>query len=162
MITETLIKVSERPAMSNPGFLSKLLESRYSGFLLVAFVIGLYILQTKVISPFVETVASSNVFQEEAVLDGKDLSQMAALHCNHFVQDRLGASDTIEFMDGGHRVWQLSNGRYLVSSHVVERDASGRRKNIAFACNIHYTGGVEGDDTLQSNWSLEGLELNQT
>lgn len=148
--------------MTNPSLLSKLLESRYSGLLLVAFVIGLYILQTKVISPFVETVASSDVFQEESTFDGKDLSQMAALHCNHFVQDRLGASDTIEFTDSGHRVWQLSNGRYLVSSHVVERDASGQRKNIAFACNIHYTDGSQGDDTLRINWTLEGLELNQT
>ena len=130
---------------------------KYSGLLLVAFIVGLYFFQNKAVMPFVEGVVESDAFDTSSdELAGKDLSQVALSHCVEFVRDNLGLDRILQFGSGDSKAWEIAAGRYLVSSYVIEQDESGKQVRKNFACNVQYSGGDEMD---QDNWSLQGLDL---
>lgn len=135
----------------------KIKNSRWSILLLMAFVAGLYVLQNKAVTPFVESVVASDLFEDDTSdLAGRDLSPVAVAQCNTFVRQSLGSERPVEFAANEVKTWELSGGRYLVKSQVSEQDESGSWVRKNFACNVEYTGGA---DTDLASWDLQGLEI---
>jgi len=130
-------------------------NTRVSGILLVLFIIGLYFLQNKAITPLVENVAKSDLFMEDtSAIGDKDRSKLALLQCNDFVRAELG--ETVTFDSKEFNTWELATGQYLVRSKVTQQDENGNRVQKTFACNVQFSG---GDETAHDNWTLKGLEL---
>lgn len=128
-----------------------------SGILLVLFVIGLYVLQNKAITPLVENVAKSDLFVEDTSdIGDKDRSKLALLQCNDFVRAEVGENQTVAFESKDFHTWELGGGQYLVRSHVTEQDESGSKVQKNYACSVQFTG---GDDTTHENWTLKGLDI---
>ena len=135
----------------------KFSKSKASGLLLILFIVGLYLLQNKAIVPFVEKVARSDAFDtDSSELTGKDRQQAALNQCIELVRAELSSDRPLQFAANDYKAWEVANGRYLISSYVLEQDPSGKELRRNYACNIQYTG---GDDTNANSWSLQGLEL---
>jgi hypothetical protein len=130
---------------------------KFSGLLLIAFIVGLYFFQNKAVMPFVEGVVQSDAFDSEGSdVGAKDRSDIALTHCVEFVRDKLGLDHILQFGSDQSKAWEISSGRYLVTSYVLEQDESGKQVRKNFACNVQYTG---GDEMEQDNWSLQGLDV---
>lgn len=130
---------------------------KFSGLLLILFIVGLYFFQNKAVMPFVEGVIESDAFDADtSELDAKDRTRIAYGHCNTFVQDDLGSDRTIQFAGDDYKSWELASGKYLISSFVLEQDESGKQGRRTYACNVQFTG---GDDMDHANWKLLGLEM---
>ncbi|WP_045226597.1 hypothetical protein [Methyloterricola oryzae] len=139
------------------SIIEKIKNSRWSVVLLLAFVAGLYVLQNEAVTPFVESVVASDLFEENTSdLAGRDLTPVAVVQCNEFVRQSLGAEHPVEFSSNDVKTWELSGGRYLVRSQVSEQDESGSWVRKNFACNVEYTGGADSD---LASWDLQGLEI---
>jgi len=133
---------------------------KYSGLLLIAFIVGLYFFQNKAVMPFVEGVVESDAFDASpGEIVEKDRSQIALSHCVEFVREDLGLDHVLQFGTEESKAWEVSSGRYLVSSYVIEQDEAGKQVRKNFACNVQYTGGDEMD---QSNWTLQGLDIRES
>lgn len=136
---------------------SKVANSKLSPILLILFVAALYAVLSKAIIPFVEQVAKSDLFLEKAAeFEEKDRSSVALLQCNDFVREELGSAKAVQFETHAYKSWEISSGRYLVTSQVTAEDESGKPVRKNYACNVQYQG---GDETDHSHWSLQGLEL---
>lgn len=132
-------------------------KSKWSGLFLILFIVGLYIFQSQAVMPFVESVVESDAFEADtSALGGKDRSELALGQCHEFVKQDLGAERTLQFGDNDFKNWVLGDGRYLISSHVIDVDGSGKQVRRNYACNIQYNG---GDDSQPGSWSLNGLEI---
>jgi hypothetical protein len=130
---------------------------KFSGLLLIAFIVGLYFFQNKAVMPFVEGVVQSDAFDSEVSdVGAKDRSDIALTHCVEFVRVKLGLDHILQFGSDQSKAWEISSGRYLVTSYVLEQDESGKQVRKNFACNVQYTG---GDEMEQDNWSLQGLDV---
>jgi hypothetical protein len=130
---------------------------KFSGLILIAFIVGLYFFQNKAVMPFVEGVVQSDAFDADTSdIADKDRSKIALTHCVEFVRDNLGLDHILQFGSDESKAWEVTSGRYLVSSYVLEQDESGKQVRKNFACNVQYTGGDEMD---QENWTLQGLDV---
>lgn len=139
------------PPSRKPGF------GKLSGLLLIAFIVGLYFFQNKAVMPFVEQVVESDAFDADtAEVTDKDRSELALTHCVEFVRENLGLDHILQFRTDESKAWEIASGRYLISSYVLEQDDSGKQVRKNFACNVQYKG---GDETDQSNWALQGLDV---
>jgi hypothetical protein len=137
--------------------IGKIVHSKLSPLFLILFIAVLYVTLSKGIIPFVEKVARSDLFLEKAEeFEAKDRSSVALLHCNDFVRAELGGAKSVQFESKAIKSWEISNGRYLVTSQVTAEDESGKPIRKNFACNVQYSGGDEND---HSHWSLQGLEM---
>jgi hypothetical protein len=131
--------------------------NKFSGVLLIAFIVGLYFFQNKAVMPFVEGVVESDAFDSTtSEVTEKDRSALALTHCVEFVRDNLGLDHILQFGNDDSKAWEVASGRYLVSSYVLEQDEAGKQVRKNFACNVQYTGGDEMD---QGNWTLQGLDI---
>ncbi len=132
-------------------------KTKASGLLLILFIVGLYLLQNKAVMPFVEGVVQSDVFEADtSALEGKDRTRIAFTQCNDFVQEDLGPDSAVQFAGEEYKSWELASGRYLISSYVLQHDASGKQVRKNYACNVQFSG---GDDMDHANWKLLGMEL---
>ncbi len=128
-----------------------------SGLLLILFIVGIYVLQNKAVMPFVESVVESDLFDADtSELEGKDRGRVAFSQCNDFILADRGNNGPIQFAGEDYRSWELASGRYLISSHILQTDESGKRERKNYACNVQFTGGDEAD---RANWKLLGLDL---
>lgn len=138
---------------------SKLARTKFSGLLLIAFIISLYFLQNKAITPFVESMAKSELFMETPDPSvQQDHTKVALSHCQSFVRNKLDDNASLQFEVGQAQSWELSPGRYLVRSSVTAPDDSGKPAQKKFACNMQFNG---GDDAVLENWTLEGLDMGE-
>lgn len=136
---------------------SKIVNSKLSPLLLIAFIAALYAGLSKAVIPFVERVAKSDLFLESpAEFEAKDRSAAALSQCTDLVRQELGNNTPIQFETRDYKSWEIGTGRYLVTSHVMADDGSGKSVRKNFACNVQYTGGDESDPT---HWTLKGLEI---
>lgn len=132
-------------------------KTKASGLLLILFIVGLYFVQNKAVMPFVEGIVQSDAFEADtSALEGKDRTRIAFTQCNDFLQEDVGPDSALQFAGEDYKSWELASGRYLISSYVLQQDASGKQVRKNYACNVQFSG---GDDTDHANWKLLGMDL---
>lgn len=136
---------------------NKIIKNRFSGLLLLLFIVGLYVFQNKTVIPFVERIVESDLFDADTTqLDGKDRTRIAFAQCNDFVQENLDSDQPVQFSAGDYKSWDLASGRYLIRSYVITQNDPGKEIRMNYACNVQFQG---GDDMDHDNWKLQGLQL---
>lgn len=136
---------------------------KYALILLVLFIVGLYVLHTKAVVPFVMTVIHTRFFTGDPKQGGQatairdNMTAMASILCKALIKQQLPAKQSATFPEYDYKAWNIGFGRYLVQSHIdVEIAGSVSQRNIIL-CKIKYTG---GDETDPNNWRLIGIDSN--
>lgn len=137
---------------------------KYSGLLLILFIVGLYLLQNKAIMPFVEKVVQSDLFLENSDDDEElgsihnDRTDFAFAHCKEAFKDKYESLEKAELSADQYQAWALASKSYLVRSPVrVPGDASDAADK-AFACKIQFTGPDASDP---ASWTISGIDFNE-
>ncbi len=126
--------------------------------LLILFVVALYVLLIKGVTPFVQEVATSDLFLEESDDPAEkftsvknEKTQAALAHCGQHLQENfdLAPSDRIE--DKEYTAWALGNYMYVIKSFVYIEPTDPNQTSKLFACRIQYNGGDEFDI---ANWEI--------
>lgn len=140
---------------------------KYPALALVLGIAILLVLQQKMIMPLVYEVIKSDLF----LVDSNDkasqmpistpLTELAFIHCNHYIKSELGTDSTITFADKPINVWSFGNYQYIVNSEITT--TSNEINNVPsapkkYVCRITYKGGddQEGIEDF-TNWSIDGL-----
>lgn len=85
-----------------------------------------------------------------------DFSSMAHIKCNDYVKDRLKAPSTAEFPFLADRITKVSDGHYLVESHVDAQNSFGAKLRRDYYCDIELVGEYSGS---KDSWKLKTLRL---
>ncbi len=132
--------------------------------LFVVCLIGLLVLQIKVIVPWMYEVASSDLF----LIDSKDsasplpvsneMTAIAFSHCNTYIKKDLGEDKSVSFAAQPTNVWSLGNYEYIVNADVEIAPKEAPSAMHHYVCRIQYS---NGDDVSGAsnpdNWSIEGI-----
>ena len=142
--------------------LSKL-PKKYSIPLFFLFIIGLYVLQNKVITPLVMKVVESDVFFEkddEAEELGKisnERTGFAFVHCKNAMKEENHVPENASFADADYEAWALGGRTYVIRSHVNVTSEDKGQVDRKYACKIQFSGGDVAD---LNNWSILGVDFN--
>ncbi|QXP83381.1 hypothetical protein [Methylococcus sp. Mc7] len=130
--------------------------------LLVLFIVGLYVLQNKGVTPFVMKVLESDLFdmkeeEEEQLGKVKNVrTDFAYLHCKAAMLEDRVVPENSEFLDDKYEAWALGGRNYILRSEVLVDSEQGRTAE-KFVCKLRMTG---DDQTNPDSWSILGTELN--
>ncbi|QXP90686.1 hypothetical protein [Methylococcus capsulatus] len=130
--------------------------------LLVLFIVGLYVLQNKGVTPFVMKVLESDLFdmkEEEEEQLGKvktPRTDFAYLHCKAAMLEDHVVPENSEFLDDKYEAWALGGRNYILRSEVLVDSSQGRIAQ-KFVCKLRMTG---DDQANPDDWSILGTELN--
>lgn len=143
--------------------LSKL-PKKYSVPLLFLFIIGLYVLQNKAITPFVMKVVESDLFfadddeEEELGKISNERSSFAFVQCKNAMKEENHVPDSAQFADADYEAWALGGKAYVIRSHVSMSDGDKGPVDRKYACKIKFSGGDVAD---ANNWSILGVDFNE-
>lgn len=121
--------------------------------------------QQKIIMPLVLDVVKSDLF----LVENKDhaselpvtssLTNLAFIHCNHYIKSELGPDVTISFPEKPLNVWTLGNYHYVVNAEINITSNSSNTSIKKYACRIDYNNGDNEEGSLDfDNWSIEGID----
>ncbi len=126
--------------------------------LLILFIVALYVLLIKGVTPFVQEVATSDLFLEEtddttekftSIKNQK--TQVALAHCAQYLQDNFDLAPSDRVDDKEYTAWALGSYMYVIKSYVhIEAAAEGPSSKL-FACRIQYK---SGDEFKAENWDI--------
>lgn len=128
---------------------------------LVAFLASLYLLQNKAVTPFVEMVASSDLFfekdeeQEELGKINNERGTQAFLQCKQVMVSEGHVPENAQFVDKEFEAWALGGRTYLIRSHVNVSTEKGM-EDRKYACKVKYNGGDIADS---KNWENYGVDF---
>lgn len=139
------------------------LPKKYSVPLLILFIIGLYVLQSKVITPFVMKVVESDLFfapedeeEEELGKISNERTGLAFVHCKKAMKEEKHVPETAQFADADYEAWALGGRTYIIRSHVAMTTEDKGPVDSKYACKIKFSG---GDVTDSNNWSILGVDF---
>ncbi|MEW6037167.1 MAG: hypothetical protein AB1648_02785 [Pseudomonadota bacterium] len=130
--------------------------------LLVLFIVGLYVLQNKGVTPFVMKVLESDLFdikEDEEEQLGKvknERTDYAFMHCKAAMLDEHVVPENSEFLSDKYEAWALGGRNYILRSEVLVDSEQGRTAQ-KFVCKLRMTG---DDQAKPDSWSILGTELN--
>lgn len=132
--------------------------------LLVICLVLLLVFQAKVVIPFVQDIASSDLFMEDTGDDSNlistntNMTDAAFNQCNNYIANEIFPEMSITFSETPLNAFSLGAFQYLVNAdlEVIPNDAPSHSKR--YACRIKY---LNNDDlsemTDSNNWSIEGI-----
>ncbi len=132
--------------------------------LLILFIILLYVLQQKAITPMVMKVIESDFFfekedeQEELGKISNQRSDQAFVQCKNVMLAEKHVPESAQFADKEYEAWALGGRTYLIRSHVVITSPEKGSVDRKYACKIKYKGGDLGDG---KNWDILGVDFNE-
>lgn len=137
---------------------------KYRILLLIAGLAALLLFQYKVVMPFIQKIAASDLF----LVDSKDeasqlpistpLSGIAFMHCNNYIKSELGPDVVITFPDKPLNAWTLGNYQYLISAEINITSNTSNTGAKKYACRITYDNGDNAEGALDfDNWSIIGI-----
>ena len=137
---------------------------KYRKFLFIAILLALLLSQYKVVMPFIYKVAASDLF----LVDSKDqasqapistpLSNIAYMHCNHYIRSELGADSVVTFPEKALNAWTLGNYQFLIHGEFGVTDKDSAAGNKKYTCRITYNNGDDQEGILDfANWSIVGV-----
>lgn len=139
------------------------LPKKYSVPLFILFIIGLYVLQSKVITPFVMRVIESDVFFAEEDAEEEELGKisnertsLAFVHCKNAMKEENHVPETAQFADADYEAWALGGRTYIIRSHVAMTTEEKGQVDRKYACKIKFSG---GDVTDSNNWSILAVDF---
>lgn len=140
------------------------LPKLWSVVLLALFIVFLYVLLQKGITPFVLKVVESDLFFEKED-EKEELGQIrsertgfAFTHCKSALKNDKQVPETAQFADADYEAWALGGKTYLIRSHVnvpSEKGLSDRK----YACKIKFAGGDMSD---AANWDMLGIDFHSS
>lgn len=142
----------------------KKLPRIYSLLLLILFVVGLYALQLKVITPGVLKVVESDAFfskDEEDEQLGKisnERTSFAFINCKNAMKANKHVPESAQFADADYEAWALGGRTYIIRSHVGVVSEGKGLVDRKYACKIKFSG---GDVTDAGNWDMLGVDFNE-
>jgi hypothetical protein len=137
-------------------------------FKIVLFVISLVALlafQSKLVMPWAEKIAASDLFLEDTGDPGSqipvstDMTQFAFNQCNSYVSKELGENFSVTFPKIPLNSWAIGNYEYVINADVdVTTKASGAAVKQRYACNIRYKNKADKAGVANAdNWVVDGL-----
>ena len=130
---------------------------------LALFLVLLYAIQLKAVTPFVEKMSQSDLFiekDEEPEELGKitnDRGINAFAQCKSVMVSEKHVPDTAEFIDKDYEAWALGGRTYLIRSHVNITSPEKGTEDRKYACKIKYNG---GEPTDAKSWDMLGVDFN--
>jgi hypothetical protein len=132
---------------------------------LAIFIVLLYVIQLKGVTPFVEKISQSELFfekddgQEELGKITNERSAQAFVQCKSVMVSEKHVPDTAQFVDSDVEAWALGGKTYLIRSHVNVSSPEKGVEDRKYACKIKYNGGELVD---AKNWDILGVDLNNS
>lgn len=128
--------------------------------ILIAGLIVLYMFQQKAVTPFLQSVASSDLFLEDNDFEGSanassgNLSGFAYSHCNYYIKEEMDDDVNLSFATSPLNAWDIGGNSFVVNSEVeiIYQDKPAEFKK--YVCRISYEGGNDSD---YENWSIYGV-----
>ncbi|MDD5034598.1 MAG: hypothetical protein PHE55_07540 [Methylococcaceae bacterium] len=151
MLNELLNKIAKLPRV-------------WSLILLVLFIIALYVLLQKGVTPFVMKVAESDFFfekedeQEELGKINNERSDVAYTHCRNVMKTDKKVPETAQFAEKDYEAWALGGRTYLIRSHVALSTPEKGMVDRKYACKIKFKGGDINDS---NNWDMLAVDFNE-
>ena len=134
--------------------------------LLILFIVALYVLLIKGVTPFVQEVATSDLFLEKtddttekftSVKNQK--TQIALAHCIQYLHDNYDLAPSNLVNDKEYTAWALGGYMYVIKSYVDIETAPEGPSSKLFACRIQYKG---GDEFKMENWDISQFSYDDT
>ena len=133
---------------------------------LILFIVLLYVILQKGITPFVMQVVSSELFfekdeeQEELGKIGNDNNRgiQAFTQCKSILVAEKHVPEGSQFNDKDYEAWALGGRTYLIRSHVNVTTPEHGAQDRKYACKIKYNGGDIND---AKSWDALGVDFNE-
>jgi hypothetical protein len=130
---------------------------------LILFIVLLYVMLQKGITPFVMKVVESDWFfekdeeQEELGKISNARGVQAFSQCKSVMVAEKHVPETAQFIDKDYEAWALGGRTYLIRSHVNVSSEKGM-EDRKYACKIKYNGGDLND---AKSWDILGVDFNE-
>lgn len=137
----------------------------YKFFIFIIILVGLFAFQAKIIMPFAEDIAASDLFLFDSGDDASrystetSMTNVAFDQCNMYIATELLPEKQLTFAEKPISSFKLGNYQYLINSEIEalpSTDDTGFIKK--YSCQIRYT---EEDDATDlnnpENWSVSGI-----
>lgn len=145
--------------------MKRFLQGKLSILLLILFVLLMYLLQSRAITPLVMMVMESDFFssnEEERVESlGKiknDTMKFALLQCEDYMMKQGLAPNQAEFLNSGYEAWALGNHTYIIRAAMRTPDPVAGRVDQKFACKIHQD---DWDETEAKSWQVLAVDFGE-
>lgn len=131
---------------------------------LALFIVLLYVILQKGVTPMVMKVVESDFFfeeEEEPEELGKITNargEQAFLQCKSVMVSDKHVPENAQFMDQSYEAWALGGRTYLIRSHVNVQVPEKGAVDRKYACKIKYSGGDMGD---AKSWDILGVDFNE-
>ena len=88
-----------------------------------------------------------------------DLTMLAFMHCNSYINSKIGPENTASFASKPSLVFGEGNYSYIIKSEVSLTLNNTPPTVFHYACKIQYDKGddLSGVDNID-NWSIEGID----
>lgn len=136
-------------------------------FLPLVFLVGLVALilfQNKAVMPFVEKVASSDLFLVDTEDQGSRLpmstsmTNYAFIQCNKEIRGQVDSEIDITFPPEPLQSWSLGNYKYIINAEIELGSDTGTTFFKKYACQVQYDNGSDQEGIMDSdNWSIKGI-----
>jgi hypothetical protein len=131
---------------------------------LLAFLAGLFLLQSKVVVPLASDIAASDLFLTDTETQANSLSEItpmsnyAFMHCNTHVKNELGSEFTVTLPTEPINAWDIGGYQYVINAEV-EISSNDNAPNLKkYVCRIKYEDGSDQEGVMNNeNWSVYGL-----
>ena len=130
-------------------------------FLFIISLIALLAFQAKVVLPFVQDIASSNLFMEDtgdeenrtSTLNG--MTEAAFSQCNEYIATEILPETTLTFPLNPLNAFSLGAFQYVINADVEIIPANAASFTRRYVCRIKYLNGSDQLGVAQSeNWSV--------
>ena len=131
-------------------------------FLFIIALIALLVFQSKVIMPFVQDIASSDLFLEDSgdemnrVSDQNQMTIEAFRQCNTHISTEVLPNASLTFPEHSINAFSLGNYQYVINADLEILPANAPAFTRKYVCRIKY---LNGSDTtglpVADNWSVE-------
>lgn len=131
---------------------------------LILFIVLLYVLLQKGITPMVMKVVESDLFfekdveQEELGKISNARSDQAFAQCKNAMVSEKHVPEGAKFADKDYEAWALGGRSYLIRSQVNVTTPDKGAVDRKYACKIKYNGGDLAD---VKSWDVMGVDFNE-
>jgi hypothetical protein len=139
---------------------------RYKIALFVLCLAALLAFQSKLVMPWAQSIAASDLFMEDTGDPGSqipvttEMTQAAFTQCNAQVSKELGEDFSVVFPKTPINSWAIGNYEYVINAEVdVTAKAAGSvAAKKRYACNIRYKNKADKAGVADAaNWTIDGL-----
>ncbi|MCK5121273.1 MAG: hypothetical protein KAQ91_04785 [Methylococcales bacterium] len=131
-------------------------------FLFIIALIALLVFQAKVVMPFVQDIASSDLFLETSgdemnrVSDQNQMTIEAFRQCNSYISTEVLPSTSLTFPEHSINAFSLGNYQYVINADLEISPDNAAAFTRRYVCRIKYLNGSDNSEvSVADNWSIE-------